>query len=93
MATLRANQDSIFEICAVLSEEENLKVTLGEAGKGALMVGACTFLGGLLGGPIGLAIGKCHELYKVPCYYTVIFRWHSFLNYSSMYRKKLQASG
>lgn len=57
---LRGNQESIFEICAVLSEQENLKVTLEEAGKGALIVGTCSFLGGLFGGPVGLAIGECY---------------------------------
>lgn len=56
--SLFAHQESIFELCATLSEIEDLKVTLVESGKGALIVGFSTFLGGLLGGPIGLALGK-----------------------------------
>lgn len=58
MAVLLQNEEAIFEICAVLSEQENLKVTLKEATKGALKVGFCSFVGALLGGPIGLAIGR-----------------------------------
>lgn len=57
MSLLLAHQEQIFEICATLSEVEDLKVTLVESGKGALMVGMCTFAGGLLGGPVGLALG------------------------------------
>lgn len=52
------NQDSLIEVCATLSEIENLKVTLNEASKGAMVVGLCTFVGALLGGPVGLAVGK-----------------------------------
>lgn len=63
---LMNHRESIFEICTVLSEQENLKVTLEEAGKGALMVGVCTFLGGLLGGPVGIAIGKFYNCYCIP---------------------------
>lgn len=68
MASLRVHQNSIFEICAVLSEQEKLKVTLEEAGKGALMVGACAFLGALFGGPIGLAVGKFRKSKCNPCF-------------------------
>lgn len=61
---LMVHQESILEICSVLSEQENLQVTLVESGKGALKVAFCSFLGGVLGGPIGLAVGKfykCHS--------------------------------
>lgn len=64
-------QDSIFEICAVLSENENLKVTLQEASKGALLVGLFAFVGGLLGGPVGLAIGKF--ITYCNCYILIVF--------------------
>lgn len=57
MSLLLSHQDAIFEICATLSEIEDLKVTLVETGKGTLKVAFCTFVGGLLGGPVGLALG------------------------------------
>ncbi|XP_045483793.1 protein C19orf12 homolog [Harmonia axyridis] len=51
------SQDQIIDICAVLSEKEQMNVTFKEAGKGFLITGTCAALGTLLGGPIGLFIG------------------------------------
>ncbi|KAG5893126.1 hypothetical protein JTB14_034147 [Gonioctena quinquepunctata] len=50
------NKD-VIKVCEVLAEQENLKVTLVGATKGALMTGLGALSGGLLGGPVGLAIG------------------------------------
>lgn len=42
---------------AILADNHNLRVTLKQSGKGAVVCGAMCFIGGLLGGPPGLAIG------------------------------------
>ncbi|XP_060536160.1 protein C19orf12 homolog [Cylas formicarius] len=51
------NRENIVEICSLLAQQENLRVTLIESGKGALIAGFGAFFGGLLAGPPGLAIG------------------------------------
>lgn len=42
---------------AVLADNENMRVTLKQSGKGGLIAGICCFIGGVVGGPIGLALG------------------------------------
>lgn len=42
---------------AILADNHNLRVTLQKSGKGALICGTCCFIGGLVAGPVGLAIG------------------------------------
>ncbi|XP_044744232.1 protein C19orf12 homolog [Coccinella septempunctata] len=51
------SQDQIIDICTVLSEQEQLNVTVKEAGKGFLIAGTGAAVGTLLGGPAGLFIG------------------------------------
>ena len=48
---------SVLEVMTVLSEEKELRVTVTESGKGALLTGGVAGLGGLLLGPLGLALG------------------------------------
>lgn len=42
---------------AKIADEENMRVTLKQSGKGALICGAGGFIGGLCGGPVGIAVG------------------------------------
>ncbi|KAL3287864.1 hypothetical protein HHI36_002321 [Cryptolaemus montrouzieri] len=49
--------DEVLDICRVLSEQEQLNVTLKEAGKGFVLAGTGAAIGTLLGGPVGLFIG------------------------------------
>jgi len=37
--------------------DRQIKVTVKQSVKGAMVVGACSFLGGLVAGPVGLAVG------------------------------------
>lgn len=52
------NTDEIIKLASELSTLEDLKVTLVQSAKGACLVGASAFVGSILGGPPGLAIGK-----------------------------------
>lgn len=55
---MAVNTIRVVEALSQLSEHENLRIAITESGKGALIVGGCAFVGGLLGGPVGLGIGK-----------------------------------
>lgn len=41
-----------------VSEEQKLKAAFKHSGRGALVAGATAFVGGLVGGPPGIAVGK-----------------------------------
>ncbi|ENN72755.1 protein C19orf12 homolog [Dendroctonus ponderosae] len=47
----------VVELCKILAEQENLQATVVRSGKGALYAGMGVFIGGLLAGPLGMAIG------------------------------------
>ncbi|XP_072391877.1 uncharacterized protein [Diabrotica undecimpunctata] len=47
----------ILEMCQILAEQEQLKISVKESVKGGIIAGIGAVVGGLLGGPIGLAIG------------------------------------
>ena len=49
--------EDMMQVLSRLATEEELKVTVSESLKGGLIVGGIAATGGLLGGPIGLAIG------------------------------------
>lgn len=53
----------VIEALSQLSEQENLCITVTESAKGALIVGGFAFVGGLVGGPVGLGIGMLIYLY------------------------------
>lgn len=42
---------------SILADNHNMRVTVRQSGKGALICGACCFVGGLVAGPVGLAAG------------------------------------
>ncbi|CAH1179152.1 unnamed protein product [Phaedon cochleariae] len=47
----------ILDVCEILAQQENLKVTVKESAKGAAIVGVGTFIGALFGGKNGLLAG------------------------------------
>ncbi|XP_076333568.1 protein C19orf12 homolog [Tachypleus tridentatus] len=49
--------DDLMNILMILVSEENLKVTVTESLKGGIITGTSAALGGLLMGPVGLAVG------------------------------------
>ncbi|XP_077476232.1 protein C19orf12 homolog [Stigmatopora argus] len=49
--------DDVVRLCSQLSAQEQIKVAVRGAGRGALMAGGGAFVGALLGGPPGMAFG------------------------------------
>uniref|UniRef100_A0A6B2E9Q5 Uncharacterized protein n=1 Tax=Phlebotomus kandelakii TaxID=1109342 RepID=A0A6B2E9Q5_9DIPT len=47
----------LLEAVAELADQENMRATVKGSAKGALVCGAGAFIGGILGGPVGLALG------------------------------------
>ncbi|XP_058435800.1 protein C19orf12 homolog [Marmota monax] len=48
--------DIMKQLCSV-SQESKMKAAVKHSGRGALVTGAVAFVGGLMGGPPGLAVG------------------------------------
>nr|XP_035140108.2 protein C19orf12 homolog isoform X4 [Callithrix jacchus] len=53
--------EDIMKLLCSLSGERKMKAAVKHSGKGALVTGAVAFVGGLVGGPPGLAVGICSE--------------------------------
>ncbi|XP_071612916.1 protein C19orf12 homolog [Heliangelus exortis] len=49
--------DGIMQLLCHLSEERGMKAAVKHSGRGALLAGATAFVGGLMGGPPGIAVG------------------------------------
>ena len=49
--------NDILKIVTTLGDDENLQITVKQSAKGGLIAGISCALGGLLGGPPGLAVG------------------------------------
>ncbi|KAM6354426.1 protein C19orf12 homolog isoform 1-T2 [Alca torda] len=49
--------DDVMKLFCRLSEEKGMKAAVKHSGRGALLAGATAFLGGLVGGPPGIAVG------------------------------------
>lgn len=48
----------VLSVLAILADNEQIKVNVKEYLKGGVIAGSCTVVGGALGGPVGMAIGK-----------------------------------
>ena len=51
--------DDVMRLLGCISEHEDVKVTYKFPKKGAMIAGSGAFIGGLVGGPPGIAAGKC----------------------------------
>lgn len=49
--------DDIMKLLCSISQERKMKAAVKHSGRGAVVVGAMAFVGGLVGGPPGLAVG------------------------------------
>lgn len=50
--------DDVMRLCCELSAHDQIKVAVKNSTKGAMVAGGTAFVGGLLGGPPGIAVGK-----------------------------------
>lgn len=57
-ARMAPRMDDVMRLCCELSAHEQIKVTVKNSTKGAMVAGGTAFIGGLLGGPAGIAVGK-----------------------------------
>lgn len=51
--------DDIMKLLCSISHERKMKAAVKHSGRGALVVGTVAFVGGLVGGPPGIALGEC----------------------------------
>ncbi|XP_037547255.1 protein C19orf12 homolog isoform X2 [Nematolebias whitei] len=49
--------DDVVRLCCEISAHEQIKVAVKNSTKGAMVAGGAAFVGGLLGGPAGIAVG------------------------------------
>ncbi|EDV95453.1 protein C19orf12 homolog [Drosophila grimshawi] len=47
----------LMEAIAIIADERNIQVAMKQTGKGTAICAACCFAGGMLMGPVGLAVG------------------------------------
>ncbi|KAH8415344.1 hypothetical protein KR222_004881 [Zaprionus bogoriensis] len=47
----------LMEAIAIVANEQNVRVAVKQSGKGTAVCAACCFAGGMLLGPVGLAVG------------------------------------
>lgn len=48
----------VMRLCCEISAHEQIKVAVKHSTRGAALAGGTAFVGGLLGGPAGIAVGK-----------------------------------
>lgn len=51
------NTEEVLSLVSQVCEEEKLRVAIKESVKGGVIAGSTTVIGGLLVGPLGLALG------------------------------------
>lgn len=51
------NTRDLMNGLAILTDDHNMRVTITQSSKGALLCGAACFVGGVVAGPIGMAVG------------------------------------
>ncbi|XP_074240437.1 protein C19orf12 homolog isoform X3 [Saimiri boliviensis] len=66
-ATMTIMVEDIMKLLCSLSGERKMKAAVKHSGKGALVTGAVAFVGGLVGGPPGLAVGRGRHLPGILC--------------------------
>lgn len=55
---MASRMDDVMRLCCNLSANQQIKVAVKHSAKGAAVAGGSAFIGGLLAGPPGLAVGK-----------------------------------
>lgn len=68
--------DDVMKLCCELSANQQIQTTVKGSGKGAAAAGGLAFAGGLVGGPLGIAVGKFKMIY---------LNFFFFHNFTSIY--------
>lgn len=50
--------DDVMCLCSEIASHDQIKVAVKSSAKGAAVAGGTAFVGGLLGGPAGICVGK-----------------------------------
>lgn len=50
-------KDDIIKLCCEISANKKVKAAFKNSAKGAAVAGGTAFVGGLVGGPVGIAVG------------------------------------
>lgn len=50
--------DDVMKLCCELSANQQVQATVKGSSKGAAAAGGLAFAGGLVGGPLGIAVGQ-----------------------------------
>lgn len=58
--------DQMMQLLCHVSQEKGMTAAVKHSGQGALLAGATAFVGGLVGGPPGIAVGKC-VCFRIRC--------------------------
>lgn len=56
--------DDVMRLCCEISAHDQIKVAVKNSTKGAMVAGGSAFVGGLLCGPPGIAVGKITQTKK-----------------------------
>lgn len=70
--------DDVMKLCCELSANQQVKTAVKQSGKGAAAAGGLAFAGGLIGGPLGIAVGKYIHASStgVSLIYIYIYIWY-----------------
>lgn len=58
--------EEVIKLLCSISEEKKMKAAVKHSGRGALVMGTVVAVGGFVGGPPGIAVGKCQCLAGSP---------------------------
>lgn len=56
--------DDVMKLLSHIAQVKGMKAAVAHSGRGAVLTGASAFVGGMLGGPPGIAVGKCALLWE-----------------------------
>ncbi len=81
--------DDVMKLCCELSANQQIQSTVKGSGRGAAAAGGLAFAGGLVGGPLGIAVGEWKNA-RVTIYHLLPLDYCYIQMYSllSIYRSK-----
>lgn len=59
--------DDVMKLCCELSANQQVQTTVKGSSKGAATAGGLAFAGGLVGGPLGIAVGQWTNMDATCC--------------------------